>query len=60
MSDIVFLDTETLGVHLASPIWELAAVRRDAVTGTETELHMFIHHDMHPWFEELGGVRIPV
>ncbi len=48
MSDIVFLDTETLGVEIDSPIWELAAVRRHA-NGTETPLHIFIDHDPEPW-----------
>lgn len=48
MSDIVFLDTETLGVEIDSPIWELAAVRRHA-NGTETPLHVFIDHDPEPW-----------
>lgn len=44
VSDIVFMDTETLGVHIDAPIWELAAIRRRA-DGTETELHMFIQFD---------------
>lgn len=52
MSDIVFMDTETLGVHLSSPIWEFAAIRRDA-NGAEASLHMFIHHDVYPWFDDL-------
>lgn len=58
MSDLVFMDTETLGLHLDSPIWEFAAIRRSVNTGApgcivETELHMFIHHDLNPWFDEL-------
>lgn len=48
LSDLVFLDTETLGVHIDAPIWELAAVRR-APNGTESTLHMFIHHNAEPW-----------
>ena len=52
MSDLVFMDTETLGVHLSSPIWEFAAIRRDT-DGAETGLHMFIHHDVHPWRNDL-------
>lgn len=53
MSDIVFLDTETLGVHLDSPIWEVAALRRHTETGEETALHFFVHHEMDPWYDEL-------
>lgn len=52
MTDIVFLDTETLGVHIDAPIWELAAVRRNfAEDGSykEHELHIFIHHYAPPW-----------
>lgn len=48
MSDIVFLDTETLGTEIDSPIWELAAIRRHA-DGSETPLHIFIDHDPDPW-----------
>lgn len=48
MSDIVFLDTETLGTEIDAPIWELAAVRRKP-DGTETPLHLFIDHDHEPW-----------
>lgn len=51
MSDIVFLDTETLGVHIDAPIWELAAIRRRA-DGTETTLHLFIHHDPDRWLKD--------
>ena len=53
MSDLVFLDCETLGLYLHSPIWEFAAIRRNGETGEESALHMFIHHDVHPWFDEL-------
>jgi len=52
MSDIVFLDTETLGVHIDAPIWELAAIRRnlaDDGSFKEHELHIFIHHYAQPW-----------
>lgn len=48
MSDIVFMDTETLGLSLDSPIWEFAAIRRTGgVIGevVEQELHLFINHD---------------
>lgn len=50
MSDIVFLDTETLGTDIDSPIWELAAVRRHS-SGGETPLHIFIDHDPDPWMD---------
>lgn len=51
MSDIVFMDTETLGVHIDAPIWEFAAVRRNFHEGTTTEheLHIQIHHYAKPW-----------
>ncbi|OBB15076.1 hypothetical protein A5761_15160 [Mycolicibacterium setense] len=52
MSDIVFMDTETLGVHIDAPIWEFAAIRRNFYDGAvvkEHELHMFIHHYAKPW-----------
>lgn len=53
MSDIVFLDTETLGVHIDAPIWEFAAIRRKTLGGSglaaEKSLHMFIHHYAAPW-----------
>lgn len=38
---IVFLDTETLGLGLDDPIWEIAVVRRET-DGTETERHWFV------------------
>jgi hypothetical protein len=58
MSDIVFLDTETLGVKLDSPIWEVAAIRRRPNPALpsctiEDELHIFVHHDIWPWYDEL-------
>lgn len=53
MSGIVFLDTETLGVRLLSPIWEVAAIRRNDETGAETELHLFVRHESDPWYQEL-------
>lgn len=46
MTDIVFMDTETLGLSLDSPIWEFAAIRRNAETGhDDTRMHLFINHD---------------
>lgn len=35
---IVFLDTETVGLDIDDPIWEIAAIRRE-VDGTETTHH---------------------
>lgn len=42
---LVFLDTETTGLTLDDDIWEIAAIRRDP-DGTETELHLFVEHDV--------------
>ena len=42
---LVFLDTETCGLGLDDPIWEVAAVRREP-DGTETEYHAFVRHDV--------------
>lgn len=53
MTDIVFLDTETLGLDVDAPIWEVAAIRRDGNTGAETKLHVFINVDPHPWLSDL-------
>lgn len=52
MSDLVFMDTETLGVHVDAPIWEFAAVRRKSLGGelaAEQSLHIQIHHYADPW-----------
>ncbi|PVB24449.1 hypothetical protein [Mycobacteroides abscessus] len=48
MNDIVFMDTETLGLDIDAPIWEFAAIRR-APEGTETQLHIQIHHHPDSW-----------
>lgn len=53
MADIVFMDTETLGLDIDSPIWEFAAIRRNGDTGTESQLHLFIQHDPHPWLGQM-------
>ncbi len=53
MADIVFMDTETLGLDLDSPIWEFAAIRRNGETGEETALHLFIKNDPTGWLEQL-------
>lgn len=44
MPAILFMDTETTGLSLDDDIWEFAAIRREE-DGTETEHHLFIHHD---------------
>lgn len=50
MSDIVFLDTETLGLDPDAPIWEFAAVRRlDPVGEMKTEFT--IQHDPGLWLD---------
>lgn len=51
--DLVFLDTETLGLDLFAPIWEFAAIRRDATTGDERELYLQITHDPSNWLNNL-------
>lgn len=54
MSDIVFMDTETLGIDIAAPIWEFAAVRRLALgddIAAEKSLHLFIRHHAPPWLD---------
>lgn len=50
MTDIVFLDTETLGLDPSAPIWEFAAVRRLDPVG-EVELHFTIQHDPAHWLD---------
>lgn len=52
MSDIVFMDTETLGIHIDAPIWEFAAIKRKTLGDdlfAETSLHIQIHHYNEPW-----------
>ncbi|TXH26211.1 MAG: hypothetical protein E6R06_07245 [Mycobacterium sp.] len=51
--DVVFLDTETLGTRLDSAIWEVAAIRRDALTGAEQSLHIFVAHSFHAEYFDL-------
>lgn len=55
MSDIVFMDTETLGLSMDSPIWEFAAIRRLNLgngLAAEKSLHLFIRHHAAPWLED--------
>lgn len=49
MTDIVFLDTETLGLDHDAPVWEFAAIRRQA-SGTETSVKSTVRYllDRYP------------
>ncbi|SLJ43539.1 Uncharacterised protein [Mycobacteroides abscessus subsp. abscessus] len=59
MTDIVFMDTETLGLDIDAPIWEFAAIRRhintpevadaSGITSTERRLNIQIHHHVGSW-----------
>lgn len=51
--DLVFLDTETLGIALDAPIWEIAAIRRDGTTCEETELYLQVEHHPAGWLDDL-------
>lgn len=65
MRDIVFLDTETLGLHPDAPIWEFAAIRRFAEpvkgrnvtysekTGCEVSVNFTIQHDPGEYLDEM-------
>ena len=44
MIPIVFIDTETTGVHPGRKVWEVAMIRRDASGDTETEF--FVEVDL--------------
>lgn len=44
---LVFLDTETCGLKLEDPIWEVAALRLD-LDGTMTMTQFFVEHDRDP------------
>lgn len=50
--DIVFLDTETLGLHPDAPIWEFAAVRRIA-GGGEDRTEFQVRHDATDWLDAM-------
>lgn len=57
MNDIVFMDTETLGLDINAPIWEFAAIKRvfdDDGSWAEEELHFFVQHaDAEEWIPSL-------
>lgn len=40
---LIFLDTETCGLGLSSPIWDVALIRRE-VDGYESELQFYVQH----------------
>lgn len=58
---IVFLDTETDGLHPKRQAWEIAMIRRDfhsAGSWTETTAHMFVDIDLDqadPYALKVGG-----
>lgn len=54
MSDIVFLDIETLGLDPDAPIWEFAAVRRRGTTGEKFSTDFTIQHDAERWIDDLA------
>lgn len=45
---LVFMDTETMGLEKAAPVWEFAAIRRND-DGTEEKYHTFVAHYGWPW-----------
>lgn len=45
MTDLVILDTETLGTSTTAPTWEFAAVRRFADSSDDDSIEFFIRHD---------------
>lgn len=44
MTALIFLDTETCGLGLDDPIWEIALIRRER-DGVETRHEFFVQHD---------------
>lgn len=54
MTDIVFMDTETLGLDPDAPVWEFAAIRRpDGEFGrTEQFAEFTIQHDPTGWLDD--------
>lgn len=64
MTDIVFLDTETLGLDPTAPIWEFAAIRCSPGKPVQTR-EFFIEHDTRrwhspprSWLEEMPGAFV--
>ncbi|GAA2418394.1 3'-5' exonuclease family protein [Mycolicibacterium llatzerense] len=54
MSDIVFLDTETLGLDPQAPIWEFAAIRVRPCFPVETR-EFTIKHQAAYWVDRMEG-----
>lgn len=54
VSDLTFMDTETLGRDPAAPIWEFAAIRRFADPHIpDAIVEIMIQHDPGHWVDEL-------
>jgi hypothetical protein len=51
MSDIVFMDTETLGLDPNAPVWEFASIRRFE-DGSEASTEFLINHDVAHWLDD--------
>lgn len=51
--DLVFLDTEVIGLHPDAPVWEFASLRRYA-NGSEDQCEFRIQHDPAHWLDELA------
>ncbi len=54
MTDIVFLDTETLGLDPMAPIWEFAAIRVQPGFPVETR-EFTIQHEPDGWLEKMAA-----
>jgi hypothetical protein len=52
VSDLVFLDTECLGLDPEAPVWEFAAMRRSP-SGAHVRLECFIAHKPGRWLDSL-------
>lgn len=52
-ASMTFLDTETLGLDEAAPIWEFAAVRRHPAVGGRIVEHFTIQHEPGDWLDSL-------
>lgn len=42
---LAFLDTETCGLEVTDPIWEIALVLRRGIDLKDQEHHFFVQHD---------------
>lgn len=50
--DLVFVDTETLGLDPDAPVWEFAALRRFA-DGNTDQTQFCIRHQTDPWAAQM-------